>query len=149
MTNIRELHTSQEFREAFPILKELRPHLDMSTYFDLLATMRQRGYRMFGAFEDGDIIVAIVGVEVAVNFHQGRHMWVYNLIASSRVRHKGYGSRMMEFVEELGREEGCSSVSLWSGTMRTEAHRFYEDHMHYERMGYVFSKDLQQEQELA
>lgn len=148
MMMILELHTQQEFREAFPILRELRPHLDMDSYLELLAVMRQRGYRMFGAFEE-DEIVAIVGIEVTVNFHQGRHMWVYNLIASSRVRHKGYGSKMMAFVETLAQDEGCNSVALWSGTMRTEAHRFYEEHMHYERTGYVFIKDLREEPELA
>lgn len=138
---IVELQTEDEFRAAFPVLRELRPHLDEETYFDLLWVMRRRGYRMFAVYEDGEI-VAIVGVEIAINFHQGRHLWVYNLVALERVRHKGYGSKLMEFVEALALDEGCNSVALWSGSFRTDAHRFYEDHMHYERMGIVFSKDL-------
>ncbi len=141
MSDIHELHTEAEFREAFPVLKELRPHLDEAQYFELLGAMRERGYRMFAAREDGQI-VAIVGVEIAVNFHQGRHLWVYNLIALPSVRHKGYGSRLMTFVEQFAQDEGCSNVTLWSGTFRTDAHHFYEDRMHYERLGYVFSKDM-------
>ena len=146
--NIFEVHTEAEFREAFPVLLVLRPHLTMDSYLELLAIMRQRGYRMF-AIRDEGVIAAIVGIEIAVNFHQGRHIWVYNLVAAEHVRHKGYGSQLMAFVEELARREECSSVSLWSGTMRTDAHRFYEERMHYERLGYVFSKDMREERELA
>ncbi|MBZ0293466.1 MAG: GNAT family N-acetyltransferase, partial [Anaerolineae bacterium] len=89
---IVELQTEDEFRAAFPVLKELRPHLDEDEYFDLLWVMRRRGYRMFGVREDEEV-VAIVGVEIAINFHQGRHLWVYNLVALEKVRHKGYGSK--------------------------------------------------------
>ncbi len=141
MENIEELHTEAEFREAFPVLKELRPHLDEAQYWELLDVMRGRGYRMFAAREDG-LIVAIVGIEIAANFHQGKHLWVYNLVALPCVRHKGYGSQLMTFVEQFAQEQGCNNVALWSGTFRTDAHHFYEDRMHYERLGYVFSKDM-------
>jgi hypothetical protein len=42
-----------------------------------------------------------------------------------------------------GREEqGCERVSLASGFPRTDAHRFYEERMGYERVSFVFTKGL-------
>ena len=51
MPVIREL-PRREWIDAFPLMKELRPHLDLDTYLSLLDEMR-RGYRLFALEEDG------------------------------------------------------------------------------------------------
>jgi hypothetical protein len=43
---IIELTTEAEWREAFPVMRELRTHLDEATFLDLMRTMKPEGYRM-------------------------------------------------------------------------------------------------------
>jgi GNAT superfamily N-acetyltransferase len=46
-------------------------------------------------------------------------------------RSQGIGEKLMQVVEAWARERGSTTVSLYSGAQRTDAHRFYE------RLGYV------------
>lgn len=138
---IQELQSQEDWREAFPVMHELRTHLKEQQYLDLLRGMAQEGYRLF-ALRDGDRLVSLAGVGILTNFSYGRHVWVYDLITVSDARSQGYGRRLLEFIEEFARREGCGIIALSSGLERTEAHRFYEDHLNYEKPSYVFRKRL-------
>ena len=39
--------------------------------------------------------------------------------------HSGYGKRMLDWLKEEGRREGCSELQLISRVTREQAHRFY------------------------
>lgn len=59
---------------------------------------------------------------------------------SSNARSKGCGRQLLEFVEEFARQEGCTVVV--SSGRGTDAHRFSEKHMDYEKLSYVFKRSL-------
>ncbi len=139
---IIELCTEEELREAYPVMHELRTHLDEQQYLDLLKVMIGRGYRLFALREDGEI-VALAGIEIGTNLYYGRHVWVYDLVTKAEARSKGYGRVLLEYVEDFARREGCACVALSSAFWRTGAHRFYEQHMGYERVSYVFKKVIE------
>ncbi|MGH2786928.1 MAG: GNAT family N-acetyltransferase [Actinomycetota bacterium] len=122
-------------------MSELRTHLSEREFFELLDEMIPRGYRMFGARAEGRL-VAVAGVALFANFYYGRYMWVYDLITRADTRSQGYGKALMEHLEELARAEDCDTVALSSGVQRIDAHRFYEQHMGYERASYTFKKAL-------
>ena len=44
---IQELTTTAQWREAFPVMHELRLDLNQDLYLDLLNAMINEGYRMF------------------------------------------------------------------------------------------------------
>lgn len=138
---IQELKSEDELREAFPVMRELRSKVDEREYFRLLEHMVKEGYHLF-ALRDSGVIVALAGVAVLTNLSYGRHVWVYDLVTTSNARSKGYGRRLLEFVEEFAHQENCKVVALSSGLERTSAHRFYEKHMNYEKPSYVFKKSL-------
>lgn len=138
---IVELTGIEAMREAFPLIKQLRPYLDEPRYLDLLADMVPRGYRMF-AVRDVGALRAVAGIELCVNLYHGRHVWVYDLITDADARSAGIGQLLLRHVEAFGRTYGCERVSLASGFPRTDAHRFYEERMDYERVSYVFTKKL-------
>lgn len=122
-------------------MHELRPHLDEKQYLELLAEMRPNGYRLF-ALQDSSTIMALAGVAVLTNLYYGRHVWVYDLVTASSARSRGYGKKLLDYVEDFARSEGCRLVALSSGMQRKEAHRFYQERMEYEKPGYVFYKVL-------
>ncbi|SDX05190.1 Acetyltransferase (GNAT) family protein [Marininema mesophilum] len=138
---IKECETEADFRNAFPVINELRPHLSEESYFRLLKPMQEAGYRLFVLEQDGEVI-ACAGIEVATNFYNGRHLYLHDLVTRSDCRSCGYGERLLGELEAWGREQGCELVSLTSRFIRKDAHRFYEERMGYDKESYVFLKEL-------
>lgn len=138
---IAELRSEAELREAFPVVRELHHELDEQQYAELLAQMIPAGYRLF-ALRDGGRIAAVAGVQVLTNLYHGRHVYVYDLVATADARSKGYGEKLLTHVEEFARGEGCDFVALACGRERAGALRFYEERMGYERPGYSMRKAL-------
>lgn len=138
---IRELETRSEWREAYPIVKQLHTDLDEATYLDRLPEMTTDGYRLFAGVVGGEI-VALAGVGIEINMYYGRHLWVYELITDVEHRSRGYGLELLSFVEEWAERKGCGLVALSSGIQREDAHRFYEDRAGMERASYVYKRPL-------
>ena len=143
-TVVEELTTDAEFREAFPVLFELRPHLTLESYTALLAVMRPAGYRLFAVRSEGSI-VALAGVGFRTNFYYGSYLWVYELVTTAAARSRGHGKVLLDHLEELARAQGCDTIALSSGLKRLDAHRFYESKMGFSKSGYAFLKPLKGE----
>ena len=138
---VRELTSTDDLERAFDVMNELRMHLDVDSYRHSLATMQEGGYRLFAAEDDGEI-VALAGIAIRTNFYYGKFLYVYDLVTSETVRSKGHGKLLLDHLEELARADGCETIALSSGVQRADAHRFYEDKMGYDRVSYVFKKEL-------
>ncbi|WP_257215891.1 GNAT family N-acetyltransferase [Fredinandcohnia onubensis] len=138
---IRELKTAEEWKLAFPVMNQLRTHLDLEEFIALVTDMQPQGYRLFALIDDGKV-AAVTGVAQQLNLYYGNHMYVYDLVTDEAVRSKGYGEALLSYIHELGRELGCGLVALTSGLQRVDAHRFYEDKMGYERQSFAFVKEL-------
>ena len=140
-TTIREVTDAGGFREAFPILVQLRDHLEPEVALELFETMREEGYRMFALYA-ADEPVAVAGVRIGTNFYLGRHAYVYDLVTDAGKRSEGYGERLLSFVHEWAADRGCEAVELESGRWREDAHRFYTDRMGYEKYCHSFLYEL-------
>lgn len=138
---IRELVSKAEWREAFPVMNQLRTHLDEETYLRYLDEMTADGYRLFGLFSEGEL-AALAGVDITTNMYYGRHLWVFELVTDSAHRSKGFGERLLRFLREWAETRGCEKIALSSGLQREDAHRFYEERTGMDRASYVFTLDL-------
>ena len=141
MREIVELTTDADLRQAWPVMRKLRTHLDEDAFLDLVGRMRPDGYRLF-ALRDAGEIVALAGITVTTNLYDLRHVWVYDLVTRADRRSEGHGQALLEWVEEFGRREGCARIALSSGVQRIDAHRFYERKLGYARVSHVFRKTL-------
>jgi GNAT superfamily N-acetyltransferase len=131
----------EEIRAAFPLMRELRTPLTEPRYLEAVAEMVDEGYRLFALKRDG-VAVALAGITIATNLYYGRYLWVYDLVTTESERSHGYGRKLLRYLEELAREHRCDTIALSSGLQRTDAHRFYEARMGYERASFVFCKEL-------
>lgn len=138
---IKELAEEEQWKEAFLVMSQLRANLEEKKYLELIREMFHEGYKMFALYEDKKI-VAVTGVIQLTNLYYGKHIWVYDLITDENKRSKGYGERLLSYIEAWGKEVGCERVALSSGLWRTDAHRFYENKMGYTRSSYVFGKEV-------
>ena len=139
---VKELTEAAEFKQAFPVMNELRTHLmSVDEYEVTLAEMRAGGYRLFAAVEEG-AYVALAGIAIRTNLYYGKFLYVYDLITSENERSKGHGKVLLDHLESLAMADGCQTIALSSGVQRVEAHRFYEEKMGFDRVSYVFKKEL-------
>ncbi|ODG89877.1 MULTISPECIES: GNAT family N-acetyltransferase [Bacillaceae] len=144
MTNIsiKLYESKEELRKGFEVLKQLRTHLNEESFFNLYEEMQKQGYQLFG-LEDRGLTVAVAGVSILTNFYNGRHVFVYDLVTDESKRSNGYGKKLLDFISDFGRRNGCQLVTLQSGVQRINAHRFYEHKMEYEKLSYSFSKVIE------
>lgn len=135
-----ELHGAEDFRRAWPVMRELRGHLSEERWLELMDEIGRDGYRLLALEADDGTIAALAGIRVSTNLYFGRHVYVDELVTAPASRSLGHGSMLLAHVEELASAEGCEMVALTSGLHRADAHRFYETHMGYEKASYGFRK---------
>ncbi|MFE8699278.1 GNAT family N-acetyltransferase [Cytobacillus sp. FJAT-54145] len=141
MFETKQLITMEEVLEGYKLMRELRPELKEEQFLNLLEEMQPQGYKMFALYDKNDL-VALAGVGIITNFYYGRHVWVYDLVTTSKKRSKGYGEYLLSSIENWGVEHGCITIALSSALHRKDAHRFYEEKMSYTIPSYVFKKTL-------
>jgi len=140
---IKELKSREDILQGFPVMKQLRTHLNEEDYLELvLEAQEKEGYRMLALFDDADL-VAVVGFQPMITLYYGRFIWVCDLVTDAAKRSFGYGEKLLAHVHEWARTNHYEAVALSSGLQRTDAHRFYEDKMKYDKASYVFKKTLE------
>ncbi|MBD1382846.1 GNAT family N-acetyltransferase [Metabacillus arenae] len=123
-------------------MKQLRTHLDEKSFLELVqeATLKE-DYQLVALYNN-DRIVAVIGFMPMVTLYNERFIWVCDLVTESDSRSKGYGEELLSYVQNWSKEKGYSIISLSSGLKRMDAHRFYEEKMQYNKVSYVFLKNL-------
>ncbi|SET94082.1 Acetyltransferase (GNAT) family protein [Salinibacillus kushneri] len=139
---IKELDSKEEIRKAYPLMKQLRTHLDEETYLDLvLEAMENDRYKM-AVLYDSNKLVAVTGFKPMITLYYGRFVWVCDLVTDVRNRSNGYGRKLLSFVEKWAKEHQYERIALSSGLHRKDAHQFYEEKMDYYIASYVLKKDF-------
>jgi GNAT superfamily N-acetyltransferase len=142
MSVIRELSTEMDWLEAYPVMKQLRTHLSQERFLELTReAMLSEGYKLAALYEEGEIM-AVIGFMPMITLYNGKSIWVCDLVTDSSVRSKGYGEKLLNYVETWAKNNGYNIISLSSGLQRLDAHRFYEDKMDYVKKSYVYLKEL-------
>ena len=125
MSEIVEIPPGDERLEAvYPVMHELRDQLSEEEFNARYEAGHPLGYRIAALFDD-DRCRAAAGYRLFTNFVSGLHMYIDDLVTADRWRSHGYGRALNEYLLELARREGCTSVQLDSNVRRTKAHRFY------------------------
>ena len=139
---IKEIQSKDEMLEVYPVIKQLRTHLDEHTYLDLVQDAQENDrYKMFALVNDGQI-VAVIGFKPMITLYYGRFIWVCDLVTDTNKRSKGYGEQLLTYVHKWAKENNYENIALSSGLQRKDAHRFYEERMNYDKVSYVFKKSL-------
>lgn len=139
---IKELKDKKEWKEAYPVMKQLRTHLDENQFLQLVQeAVQKEGYQMAALYEN-EKMKAVTGFMPMITLYNGRFVWVCDLVTDSDHRSKGYGEALLNYVHHWSKKNGYDIVSLSSGLQRVDAHRFYENKMEYDKVSFVFLKKL-------
>ncbi len=105
------------------IHRHLRPQIPAPSV-DRMKEVFAAGAEMAVAV-DGGAPCGIVVYRVTINTMVGKKLYSEDLVADPDTRSKGVGRVLMDFLKQEGRERGCVSIELESGTQREQAHKFY------------------------
>ena len=123
--DIVELSPGDERLAAvFPVMRELRTDLSDGELRAIYESEHPNGYRVAALFDEGECRAA-AGYRLMTNFVSGRYLYVDDLVTAEARRSQGYGRHLTDYLLELARNEGCTSVQLDSNVRRRDAHRFY------------------------
>ena len=126
---LREIEPG-ETRLAFAAMRALRTHLaDEASFVRRVdEVQRPEGYRLLGAFDEGEeLAAAVAGFRLAHNLAWGRHLYVDDLSTLPAARGRGHGRALLDWIASEAARLGCEQVHLDSGVglERADAHRLY------------------------
>ena len=123
---VKLAQSDSDIARIYPVMKELRPALQSAEEFRerVRRQQSQSGWRLIYV-EDAGAPVACAGFRISEWLAWGKALYVDDLICLESHRGKGFAEALMNWMEELARQEGCEQFHLDSGTFRLPAHRFY------------------------
>lgn len=122
---LRDVQTEAELRACYPVMQELRPHLETEDDFVARVTrMGQQGYRILAAWEHGEV-VALAGYRLQENLVYGKFLYVDDLIAAEKSRSQRWGAHLLTRLTAYAEREACIKLVLDTGLTNALAQRFY------------------------
>jgi GNAT superfamily N-acetyltransferase len=116
--------TPEVIARCFPVMQQLRPHLDESGFVPRVERQRRRGYQLAYLEDEGEIRT-LAGFRVLETLSWGRTLYVDDLITAETARSRGYGATLFRWLIDHARVNDCEQLHLDSGVQRFGAHRFY------------------------
>ncbi|VWD19416.1 GCN5 family acetyltransferase [Burkholderia lata] len=143
--HLKRAVTDEDYRSAFDVMRELRPHLtDADAFVRQMRRQAEQGYVLLTARHgspDG-AVVALAGYRHLENTLYGRFVYVDDLVATEHARNQRLGERLLDAVRDDARQHGCLQLVLDTGLSNALAQRFYFRHGLLSR-GMHFSQSLQ------
>ena len=122
---LRPVESDADHQAAFPVMRELRPHLaDAASFVAQARRQRAQGYRLLAAWQDGRVL-GLAGYRLQENLIYGRFLYVDDLVSTADARSAGVGARLIDAVREEARAQGCAHFVLDTGLGNALAQRFY------------------------
>jgi GNAT superfamily N-acetyltransferase len=122
--SIQLAESDSQILECFPILAQLRPHLNQEHFLEQVQRQQRNGYQL-AFLEQDNKIVAVAGFRLSECLAWGSFLYVYDLVVDEALRSKGYGQALFGWLIEFAKLHDCSQLHLDSGVQRFDAHRFY------------------------
>ena len=123
--NIQIAITDAEIVACYPVMRELRPHLEETEFLLKVRNLENTGYRL-AYVQQPEGVVSVAGFWIRENLAWGRFLYLDDFVTLASHRSQGIGSRFLFWLRKYAIKEGCGQLHLDSGTQRKDAHRFYE-----------------------
>jgi GNAT superfamily N-acetyltransferase len=116
--------TDNEIEKCFEVMSELRTHLVKENFLSTVRDMEVEGYKL-AFIEAKGAVVAVAGYRISTNLFMGKHLYVDDLVTSSKSRSNGYGETIVMWLRDEAKSNNCNFYHLDSGSHRGLAHKFY------------------------
>jgi GNAT superfamily N-acetyltransferase len=124
--NLFVASTKIDLERCFPVMKELRPHLNFEDYLSIYEEAKRNDGFEIVAIEENQKILAVMGYRILSDYVRGKHVYVDDLVTSESVRSKGLGAELLKYAEDRARDLNCMSLRLCTGIENERGSSFYE-----------------------
>jgi GNAT superfamily N-acetyltransferase len=124
MYQIRYAQSEKEITDCWEVVSTLRPHLVKNNYLQQVKEMQLEGYHMLYLSEHNNV-AAFAGYRNIYSLHAGKFIYVDDLCTLPEFRTRGYAGALLDYIHQLAKETGKTSVVLDSGFQLHPAHRLY------------------------
>lgn len=122
---IIEISNDTEILAGRDVMLQLRSGVAPENYLATVRGMMETGYRQAALLEEGEVR-AVAGFRIFEMLYAGGPiLYVDDLSTDDRVRSRGHGRALLDWLKAHAREKGCVEIHLDSGVQRASAHRFY------------------------
>ncbi|MDZ8187440.1 MAG: GNAT family N-acetyltransferase [Nostoc sp. ChiSLP02] len=122
--SIRLAESDFQILGCFPVMSQLRPHLEEAKFLEQVRYQMKQGYQIaFLATEEQP--VAVAGFRILTCLSSGKFLYIDDLVVDEFKRSQNYGQQLFQWLVEYARENYCQQLRLDSGIQRFAAHRFY------------------------
>jgi len=117
--------TPEEIRRCYRVMHELRTHIvDEREFTERVSGQQKQGYQLAFLEANGEDCAA-AGYRFLESLFSGKNLYVDDLVTRGSDRSRGFGGKLLDWLINLAREQGCETLELDSGVQRFDAHRFY------------------------
>ncbi|MEH1965688.1 GNAT family N-acetyltransferase [Nostoc sp.] len=122
--SIQLAKTDFQILGCFPVISQLRPHLEQAKFVEQVRYQMKEGYKL--AFLEVDKqAVAVTGFRISTCLASGKFLYIDDLVVDELKRSHSYGQQLFQWLIEYAKNHNCEHLSLDSGVQRFAAHRFY------------------------
>lgn len=121
---VTELTSVEEMMVTYEVLTELYPSLTREEYVNELTFMIQHNYTQVVVMENEQCL-GVSGVWIGNKLWCGKYLEIDNIIVSEKIRSKGVGKLIVEYLEEKAKSLECNMMALDSYTTNFKAHKFF------------------------
>jgi GNAT superfamily N-acetyltransferase len=116
-----EITQQEDWRAAGEVLVHLRPTLDVDSFVSRRVELSAKGLRLVAVKRDGEI-VSVGSFTISPHIRHGHEMLVHDMATRKQELGCGYGTRVVEQLERIAKDEGCFRVFVHT----RNASGFYE-----------------------
>ena len=117
-----------EISACFPVIKELRSHLNLTDFVTQVRRQQQQFDYKLAYLQVDELVLAVAGFRISESLAWGKFLYVDDLVSKSGMRSQGYGTQLFNWLVDYARSQDCQQLTLDSGVQRFAAHRFYLRH---------------------
>jgi GNAT superfamily N-acetyltransferase len=123
-----------------PLVEMLNPGMSTELIRARMAEMIPQGYQCVGIY-DGDALIGISGIWLQTHFYCGKWIEPDNVFIHPDHQGRGIGKKLMAWIYEYGREQGCDTTELNAYTTNSAGQKFWMNEG-YRILGFHFQKKL-------
>lgn len=118
-------NNSEDLDAAFPIISQLRPHLNRMQFAELIQKMAHENYKLW-AYIDRNKVLGLVSTRVYTDFVRGAHVYIDDLVTDQNSRSLGVGAAILKHAERLATNLKLPSLRLCCATENESGLKFYK-----------------------
>ncbi len=128
---LKDCTTEKDIKSTYEVMYQLRPeYTDPNLYVKFVQhLMLNENYKLTALYtlDSGENCVGVIGYQIKERLYPGKFMYIADIVVDSKMRNKGLGSILINYVEKQALEiPGVKAVILESAINRKQTHKFYQ-----------------------